>query len=61
MGVTVAETTQNNRRQTSKEAMPSAAVTQPDMALVLNNFTQLTISLVLSDLHNRWSPKSWTE
>ena len=38
----------------------SAAVTQSELALVPSNSTQHTTSSVLSDHHDRWSPKSLT-
>lgn len=38
-----------------------ATVTRPELALVPNNCTQHSSSLVLSDHQNRWSLTSWTK
>jgi len=39
----------------------SAAVTQPELALMPSNSKLHTTSPVLSDYHNRWTPKSQTK
>ena len=37
----------------------SAAVTQPELASACNNPTQHTVSPVLNEHYNTWSPKSY--